>query len=115
MLNSPKIEIQMTPRWIWTTCLLVVAGISFAADKRGDTIPKDIQHAEQKLTNWMNEFKDQTPTQIRKTLGAPEMEETWEFEKKKEPLLHYKVSDTTKLSIYFHQGKAVKIGLHLLP
>src|SRR6478735_5035841 len=104
----------MTARWRWAFCLLVVAGVTLGADGRREKIPKDVQQAEQRLNKWLSTFEDQSTADVRKTLGMPDEEETWEFEKKSEPLLKYKVGETTELSLYFHDGKVVKTSLHLL-
>lgn len=105
----------MRPRWCWAICLLIVAGISLGADERRDMIPKDIKEAEQKLTKWISGFEGQTLMDVRKTLGAPDKETSWIFEEKKELALQYKVGDSTKLSLYFHEGRVVKVALHLIP
>ena len=105
----------MTVRWYGVICLLVVAGISCGADERRQTIPKEVQQAEQKLTKWLKGFDGQTTEKVRKTLGAPDKEDSWEFEEKQEPVLRYKVGDSTELSLFFHDGQVVKAGLHLLP
>jgi len=105
----------MTALGSWAFGLLLVAGGGFDADERVDKIPKEIQQAEKTLTRWLDGFNDQTPEQVRKSLGAPVKEITWLYEEKKEPLLKYKIGDSTELSLYFAKGRVVKVGLHLLP
>ena len=105
----------MTALGSWACGLLLVAGVGFGADERADKIPKEIQQAEKTLARWLDGFKDQTPEQVRKALGAPAKEITWLYEEKKEPLLKYKIGESTELSLYFFKGRVVKVGLHMLP
>jgi hypothetical protein len=84
-------------------------------DKQEGKIPKEVREAEQTLTKWLNGFNSQTSGEIREALGNPATETSWLFREKKEPLLKYKVGDSTTLSLYFHEGRVVKAGLSLLP
>jgi hypothetical protein len=77
--------------------------------------PPEVRQAEQTLTNWLDGFTGQTQEQVRKSLGAPAKETRWLFNEKEEPLLKYKIGDSTELSLYFHNGRVVKVGLLLLP
>ena len=95
--------------------LLLVVCVGLAAEERVDKIPKEIQQAEKTLTKWMDGFRDQTPDQVRKSLGAPAKETTWLYEEKKEPLLKYKIGVSTDLSLYFAKGRVVSVSLHVLP
>jgi hypothetical protein len=105
----------MTARWSWGIALLFVVGASLGADDPLEKLPVEVKQAEETLTKWVDGFKHDTSQEIRQTLGAPTKETTWLFEEKKEPLLKYKIGDTTVLSLYFHKGRVVKMGLHLLP
>lgn len=105
----------MTSRWHWILCVFLVAGVRGGADERRPMIPKQVQQAEQQLTKWLKKFEGQTAEMVRKTLGPPDEEDSWEFEKKQEPVLKYNVTDTTKLTIFFHQGQVVTSSLLVLP
>jgi len=105
----------MIARWSWAVSLLLVAATSLVAKEPLGKVPKEVKQAEQTLTKWLDGFRRQTPEEVRKSLGTPTKETTWLFEEKKEPLLKYKIGDTTELSLYFHKGRVVKVGLHLLP
>lgn len=98
----------------WVVGVLLVAA-SLGPEVVLAQVPKEVKQAEQTLIKWLDGFKDQTPEEVRKGLGAPAKETTWLFEEKKEPLLKYKIGDSTELSLYFVRGRVVKVGLHLLP
>jgi hypothetical protein len=106
---------NVTANWSWAVGLLLVAGASLGADEPPEKVPTEVKQAEQSLTKWLGGFKHQTPEEVRKALGAPTMETTWLFEEKKEPLLKYRIGDSTVLSLYFRKGRVIKVGLHLLP
>jgi len=105
----------MTARWSWSVALLFVVGTSFGANDSLEKLPVEVKQAEQTLTKWVDGFKHASPEEVRQSLGAPTKETTWLFQEKKEPLLKYKIGDTTELSLYFHKGRVVKTALHILP
>jgi hypothetical protein len=104
-------------RWIiGTIVVIVVASVGIVtAREKPENLPKEVRHAEETLTKWLKGFDGQTPEEIRKSLGKPDGETDWLFEGEKQPLYQYQVSAATELSIYFSEGRAVKLGLHLLP
>jgi hypothetical protein len=103
-------------RWMWAVGLLLVVGVGPGQEtKPANKWPKEVRQAEETLTRWLSDFTGQTADQVRKALGAPTKETHWLYEEKKEPLLKYKLGDSTELSLYFHQGRIVKAGLQLLP
>jgi hypothetical protein len=104
----------MPARCCWVVALLLAA-TSLVANEPLENIPKEVKQAEQTLTMWLDGFKQRTPDEVRKSLGAPTKETAWLFNEKKELLLKYKLGDTTELSLYFHNGRVVKVSLHLLP
>jgi hypothetical protein len=105
----------MTARWGWAVSLWLVAAASLVGNEPVETIPKEVKQAEQTLGKWLDGFKHQTPEEVRKALGAPTKETTWLFQETKEPLLKYRIGDSTELSLYFRKGRVIKVGLHLLP
>ena len=102
-------------------CLLVATYVAPTAellaleDQQIEKVPKDARAAERALTKWLNGFKAMTSDEVREALGDPANETVWLFEEKREPLLEYKVGNSTTLSLYFHRGRVVKAALHLLP
>jgi hypothetical protein len=105
----------MTARWGWAVGLVLVAATGLVARGPAEKFPKEVKQAEQALTRWLDGLKGRTAEEVRKSLGPPTKESTWLFEEEKQPLLVYKVGDSTELSLYFHKGRVVKAGLHLLP
>jgi hypothetical protein len=94
---------------------MLVAATSLVARGPLEKAPKEVQQAEQTLTKWLDGLKGRTAEDVRKSLGAPTKKTSWLFKEKKQPLLEYKIGDSTELSLYFYEGRVVKVGLHLLP
>ena len=108
---------MMPLRWSCAVGLLLVGitGPTTADEKESAKVPQQVQQAEKALTKWLNGFKGQTQAEIRKALGAPSAESTWLFKDKKEPLLTYKIGETTNMYLSFYEGRVVLADLHLLP
>ena len=99
-------------RWIIGTIVVIVASVGIVtAREKPENLPKEVRQAEETLTKWMKGFEGQTPEEIRKSLGKPDQETDWLFRGEKQPLYRYQVSATTKLSIYFNEGRAVQARL----
>jgi hypothetical protein len=95
---------------------LIVAAVGLSGQRaQAERIPQDVRRAEQTLTRWLNGFDGQTLGQVRQSLGAPSVESSWLYKEKREPLLKYRLSESTELSLYFVKGRVVKPSLHLLP
>ena len=105
----------MAATWSWAVGLLLVTGASLGADEPLEKVPREVKQAEQALTKWMDTFRHQTPDEVRESLGPPTKETTWLLQERKEPLLRYKIGDSTQLSLYFSKGRVVKVALHFLP
>lgn len=103
-------------RWISAAGLLVVMAVALYGQKtQANRIPQDVRQAEQTVTRWLNGFDGQTLEQVRLSMGAPIAQSSWLYKGRKEPILEYRLSGTTKLSLYFVEGRVVKPSLHFLP
>src|SRR5262245_28930530 len=106
---------NMSVKWVCALGLLLVVSVGHAADKPSDNVPKEIKQAEQTLTTWLDGFKFKTPDEVRKSLGPPTKESTWQHKEVSDLLLKYKITESTELSLFFANGRVVKAALHLLP
>lgn len=107
----------MRLRWICVTGLLLatIAGATIAQEKQVAKVPKEVQQADKVIIDWLKGLKGQTDKEIRKALGDPAEETTWLNKGNKEPLLKYKLGESTSLSLYFFDERVVTVSLQLLP
>ena len=72
-----------------------------------EKLPKEVQQAEETLNKWLKDLIGKSQEEIRKTLGKPTSETTWELDKKKLPRLDYKIGKHANIHLFFDDDGTV--------
>jgi len=100
-------------RFVLAASVLLLSLGPVYAEERPE-LPKEIRDANEVLAKWIDGFNGKTLAQLRKTLGTPTQESTWEFKGEKLPLLEYQCMPKSKLSFYFYDGRVIKVSLLMM-